>query len=127
MGVVNQRNMRRYIAQVTVARRNRALCSISKFHEITFFPDELVVKHLHYRELIDCILLVCALMIGDEQILRQFVSSVRARDGVIQVILRLARHERNAEALVKNDSRFDSPLPTNADTLKLFFVIMGHA
>jgi hypothetical protein len=66
-------------------------------------------------------------MIGDGQILRQFVSSARIKESVILVILRLVRHERNAEALVKNDSWFDSPLPTNADTLKLFFVILGHA
>jgi hypothetical protein len=71
--------------------------------------------------------LVCASMIGDERILRQFVSSARTKESVILVILWLATNERKAEALVKNDYWFDSPLPTNADTLKLFFVILGHA
>jgi hypothetical protein len=108
----------------------RALFSISKFHEIGLFPAERVAKHLRHHELIDCILpvlLVCASMVGDDQILRQLISAARTNERAILVLFRLARHERNAEALVKNDSWFDSPMPTNADTLKLLFVILGHA
>jgi hypothetical protein len=71
---------------------------ISKFHEIRLFPDERVVKHLHHRELIDCIfpvLLVCPSMIGNERIPRPLANAARTKEGTIVILLRLAGHERN--------------------------------
>jgi hypothetical protein len=85
---------------------------------------------LHRPDLVDCllpVLLVDPSMIGDERILRPLVNAARTKGGVMLVILRLTREERNAERLVKSDSWFDSLLSTNADTLKLLVAMQGHA
>jgi hypothetical protein len=52
-------------------------------------PDEHVVKHSHHRELINCIvpvLLVWVSVIGDEQILWQFVSPAQTNEGAIPLV-----------------------------------------
>jgi hypothetical protein len=107
-----------------------ALFCLSKFPEIGTFPVHRVAEHLDVPELVECVLpliLVCGPVVADGALLPVLVDLAEADERATLVLLKLAQRERNAEALMRDDSWLDLLLPTNADTLKLLFVLLEHS